>query len=881
LTSEKTALVVVHGVADQLPGATARSIVDLLVASSSAAATYRSVGSEDLTLAVEPLAPYFEARRTDGPTPHAADRTLFKSFLQSFRSDFQRQRWEAPTANQMLAEMKAAKAPAAAATPWADTTAVAAAAHAEPTGEPDRGLAFTDYLLGKHRDNGGLQEAYDTTCIALERRTPAATARVDVYEMYWADLSRLSGAIPRILTEFGTLIFRLSRLGRDTVDEGRGFLCGRSGAPAAWNALTFLQTAIDWLFVTLLAQLFFHLLLFGTVLVVLGLAHPVVPEQRLHLGVAIALAVLGVLVLLYRRGGSPGSKVCPLAMLALGAVSLFVGGAGVAVTGVVVFAVVTIAYDAVLRVADERFPFVRSVGLAIWAVLLLAVLAQAWPRLGGSGATLDGWRGAALYGSELALAAVKGFWIGLAPLLVAWIVAGLVAQRGGYQRAASVATGRLGIGVSLCAFVVATMAIWALLSNVLDLSLKGVGYLAQIFPSAPPAPGQSTAQAYLHQRYVGSTETFAPVAILLLTLLAFAVVTLFPSVLAELSVIRNRDRESAEGHVAGGAAAAERAAQRKRRFGTAALRLGRWLTAGYRLADVLMLALCIAGMLISIAVLYVFAGFELPSPLRAAFVDARQTLGALSQAWLAPLVLGAAGLVAALSLLGGLLSRYAPAVRAPLDVAARRRQLLPRVPAQADPRARIFARYVALLEHIAAQGYGRIVVVSHSQGTMISVETLRWLREGRRRGGAATAARALLLSGSAATCASSPRAARCASSTPRAFRRSTAGCCARKARSAARAPRTSACASGSTRSRAATTSAGGCGPAKARRTTCSAIRSPRCCAPARSAALRSTTRSRRRRPTAARSTPRPRPRPASASARTRTTSSPTSARSRG
>ena len=40
-----------------------------------------------------------------------------------------------------------------------------------------------------------------------------------------------------------------------------------------------------------------------------------------------------------------------------------------------------------------------------------------------------------------------------------------------------------------------TMALWALLSNVLDLSLKGVGYLPEIFPSPPPAEGQSTAQA--------------------------------------------------------------------------------------------------------------------------------------------------------------------------------------------------------------------------------------------------------------------------------------------------------------------------------------------------------------------------------------------------
>jgi len=762
LATEKTALVVVHGVADQLPGATAKSIVDLLVATASTGAAYRSLGSRELTLSVPPLSPCFDAERVDGPSPQSADRSLFKSFLQSYRSDFQRQRWEAPTAVEVLAERKAAKAmeahatsaPAAPAAPSPDMTAKAAATHAAGPAGPDRGLAFTDYLLGKQRDNGGLQEAYETTCIELERKTAGKAERVDVYEMYWADLSRLSGAIPRILTEFGTLVFRLSRLGRDTVDEGRGFLRAHTGAPAVWKALTFLQTTIDWLFVNVLAQLFFHLLLFGTALVVLGLARPVAPEHRLHLGVAIALAVLGVLLFLYRRGGSPRSKALPVAMLAMAAVSLFVTGAEVTITGVVLIALVTAAYDAVLRVADERFPFVRTVGLAIWTGLLAVVLLHRFTRLGAAGATLDAWRGAALYGTELTLVTIKGFWIVFAPLLLLWIGAGLVAQFGdagqhagvapvrpnGYGPGASVATGRLGIGVSLCAFVVMTMALWALLSNVLDLSLGGVSYEPRIFIDAASAglpPGKSTAQVYLQQRYVASTETFAPLAILLLALLAYAIVTLFPSVLAELSVIRNKDRQpDVEPAVAASAAtdagAVQRVQSRQERFNIEALRLGRWLTAGYRLADVLMLAICLAGAVVSVAVLYVFAGLEIPAALRGAFDAWRATLSGLSRTLLAPLVLGAAGLAAALSLLGGVLSRYAPAVRAPLDVALDVDNYFREFPRKQIPRARIFARYVALLEHIAAQGCDRIVIVAHSQGCVISVETLRWLREGRR-----------------------------------------------------------------------------------------------------------------------------------------------------
>ncbi len=105
---------------------------------------------------------------------------------------------------------------------------------------------------------------------------------------------------------------------------------------------------------------------------------------------------------------------------------------------------------------------------------------------------------------------------------------------------------------------------------------------------------------------------------------------------------------------------------------------------------------------------------------------------------------GAAGLATALSLLGGLLSRYVPAVRAPLDVALDVDNYFREFPRKQIPRARIFARYVALLEHIAAQGCDRIVIVAHSQGCVISVETLRWLREGRRLGSARTPARSRL-----------------------------------------------------------------------------------------------------------------------------------------
>lgn len=49
-------------------------------------------------------------------------------------------------------------------------------------------------------------------------------------------------------------------------------------------------------------------------------------------------------------------------------------------------------------------------------------------------------------------------------------------------------------------------------------------------------------------------------------------------------------------------------------------------------------------------------------------------------------------------------------------------------PVGQTPRLRIMARYVSLLRHLQQQGYKRIVVVGHSQGTVITVDLLRYLK---------------------------------------------------------------------------------------------------------------------------------------------------------
>ena len=53
-------------------------------------------------------------------------------------------------------------------------------------------------------------------------RSTARGVRADVFEMYWADLSRLRGSVTSIVAELFTLLFHLSQLGVDALSLADG-----------------------------------------------------------------------------------------------------------------------------------------------------------------------------------------------------------------------------------------------------------------------------------------------------------------------------------------------------------------------------------------------------------------------------------------------------------------------------------------------------------------------------------------------------------------------------------------------------------------------------------------------------------------------------------
>jgi hypothetical protein len=371
-----------------------------------------------------------------------------------------------------------------------------------------------------------------------------------------------------------------------------------------------------------------------------------------------------------------------------------------------------------------------------------------------------------------------------AVLLVLWFLLGsALSFRADGAPKASIATGRLGLAVSLGAFLTLTMAAWALLTIVTNVAADGVAYsscvlaapdrpasapVAASAPAASPAasapakaraelpsnaclfsleaarikrPGEGrvksppTAAQYLDDRFSASTESFALLAGLLSLLLIYLAIIFVPSVLAELKVLVRAKRQAfhrtlqALGKAKASDPAAEHAADLRNR------RLGRWLSFGYRHLDVVVWTVVGLGMIVASLVALIFLGragadWQIVLPWGGGtwtLAKVEAEVRPASHTLLEPLILSAAGAAAALTALGGFLSKQVPTIRAPLDVVLDVDNYFRDFPRTNIPRARIFSRYAALLGHLQQQGYDAIVVVSHSQGTVISAELLRFL----------------------------------------------------------------------------------------------------------------------------------------------------------
>ena len=194
-TIYRVAVVVVHGIADQRPGQTVLEVARLLCQGRDGAPPYVQGEMHEVLVPVEKLEPGGGSLQDAAPPAQPTG--------EARKPEAARRRPGTPSGFYQ-----------------AQQPASAAAESQEPkrhAPEPkDLGMALNDYLLGRLVLPEG-DALYESTRVSLRRR--ADERSLDLYEMYWADLSRLGTGGLRALSSLYQLFFHLSTLAADVVDQ--------------------------------------------------------------------------------------------------------------------------------------------------------------------------------------------------------------------------------------------------------------------------------------------------------------------------------------------------------------------------------------------------------------------------------------------------------------------------------------------------------------------------------------------------------------------------------------------------------------------------------------------------------------------------------------
>jgi hypothetical protein len=594
---------------------------------------------------------------------------------------------------------------------WAGT-----AAAASPPNDDEMARAF---MRGQLRGYPGEdpEDTYESVRLDGSRAAlDGSDARdVHVYELYWADLSRLKAGLLSIFTELYQLLFHLSSLGTHVVDAE----ALRHRTPA-WRRFREAQSATSVILTVLIPVL--NLLMLGVTAIVLGLVELdrlTVPWQFAIAAAAVALAVSAAIGrALWIRDVGARAWIAPVILwIAAVSAAVFLGQRSCATLSPACAAVAGVSR------------MIENIALVAVAAGLLAMIVLAYDRRrpGASGWMLAaasvmlpaGWIGAAfgrphVLADGLVFVWARTFEMLFGALAVAWtafflwsmasFALGSLAVRSiehsgeGDARALAMRsrwTARLMLSLPTFAFIVVTLVGWSLLAMALKSRIGAIPY-APLFVGVIRA---STLGEFADALLQNPATVALP-----LVLIAGAAAAL-PAIWGLAPVLWTELR------------APEPRAARDPEY---TARLDRWLTHAF------------GGLKLSGIVIYGAMTFALPL---GALVALLQTLKYLPpDLWGAALpniqTLGAAAGVAFVWLFAirGRLKKLALGLRPGLDILLDVDNWMRELPADANPRARISGRFVSLLRYIAAQQYDALVIVAHSQGTVITADVLRFIR---------------------------------------------------------------------------------------------------------------------------------------------------------
>lgn len=672
--TDRVAVVVVHGIADQRPGQTVREVARLLCHGGDGEPPYVQGEVHQVLVPVEKLEPGGGLSLEAALPPRRRGR----------KADAARRRPGTPSGFYQVKQHDA-----------------------EPR---DLGLALNDYLLGRLELPEG-DALYESTRVTLRRRNDARS--LDVYEMYWADLSRLSAGGLNALLSLYQLFFHLSTLAADVVDQVSLSEKGGGG----WRLLQRFHAWMAWLLKgpTALLQLAMLLMVaHGAMALAAGELQGQLLAAAFGLG---AIVLLGVAALGWLRAApGPGrwaKLVFPLAAasasLATALYALNVervppllyfgaGALGVLLLG----AYLVERYSGVtqgVRVLGHLVVVATVAALCIDAVLALPI------RTTQTEWMID----ASMHVGEWLLAAVLLVWaLFVAIEILALLLGGWLGRGAGAAARASLHTARLAVIGSSGLFAVLSLVLWSVVTFVAGRALADIAYEPILFEGTYRSAG-----FFLEDRVKDLGGFFTPLVLGFGLLVAAALLVVLPSLMEEISPTANVDAKG----VRKGALEWAR-------------RLGRWLGGGIRFLGTAFKFLVPLGAILAggIYIAFVLQQFAFKTGVGADVADLLvgtlelfkgETLVAAGK-WLA----GGAVTIAALgSRFTNTFGRLSVAIDAVLDID----NYFADPPNRQPPRGRIYSRYASLLGYLHDAGYARVVIVAHSQGTVISADLLRYL----------------------------------------------------------------------------------------------------------------------------------------------------------
>jgi hypothetical protein len=552
------------------------------------------------------------------------------------------------------------------------------------------GALDDQFLLGQLEDYevSGEDASYHTLRLESRRigRVAADDVDVHVYEMYWADLSRLSSGPLRILGELYQLLLHIGSLGKHAATGATAGDRSRIG-----RGFKLATTLAGWILAVPIGV--FNLYMLGAALLPLAGVLGLRAQSYTAIVLATAMMTLAAGYGLLRYGKAPwplslavligaGGGAFWLSTRATGeGARLLLGGA------LIVLASAVLLYFA--RWYRQFRPRSRHVSGPVLAGIT-AVMAASLVVERQSPAVLAR---AGFRAVEVLFVLLRLSWAAFLLLLwsaIAFGVAMWLRDRRTPQVGRAVWTSCLALGVAAYSIIVVTIVLWSGVWMTVGSTFIPLEPYTML-PVADFWLGSATDTRHFAETVLlaSATPRFA------ITLSFFAVAMLVvgwalgPVVWSEVSPPGN-NRDAAA--------------------------LGRWLNNAATLSS-------IGGGLVLFALLVVLPGGALVERLFAGSLFATSNEGVI-------LMLGAlvAAPAAGLLALPGRLKSLTAGFRSPLDIALDVDNYLREHPRRNPSRARQVARYWSLLNYVAGCGCDAIVVVAHSQGSVLSADLLRYIK---------------------------------------------------------------------------------------------------------------------------------------------------------